>query len=418
MSSELLLRASGITKVYSGTQHPLATLRQALFGTQPPAADEYPVLKDIDLDIYRGETVGIMGRNGAGKTTLLGILGNVIQATGGTVERFGRISTLLGLTAGFNPNFSGRENAYLFCSIQGLDRERTDARMSGIQSFADLGRYFDLPLRTYSSGMQARLAFACAIHVDSDLIIIDETLAVGDSNFRMRCYDRIREMKKSGQTFLLVSHNQNLVANFCTRGVVLEGGAKVFDGPTFQAVEAYKRVRTEAMGDDDLEGRVTKGAHGSAKLSNTAVLEDFQLSERVEDGEALVAISATLVAREQVGLIGVNFGVNNSVGIAVCALDGAKSGHAIDGMAPGETRRVEMTLHKKTLLPGRYFINAGVNELVGDVVRPLSLYLNFLFFDITGPETPTGVANLQMALAVGPRQEPAPAPEADVSHAS
>lgn len=417
MSSELLLSARRITKVYTGTQHPLATLKQALFGTRLPAGDEYPVLKDIDLDIYRGETVGIMGRNGAGKTTLLGILGNVIQPTGGTVERLGRISTLLGLTAGFNPNFSGRENAYLFCSIQGLDRAQTDARIAGIQAFADLGRYFDLPMRTYSSGMQARLAFACAIHVDSDLIIIDETLAVGDSNFRMRCYERIREMKKQGQTFLLVSHNQNLVANFCTRGVVLEGGAKVFDGPTFEAVEAYKRVRTEAMGDDDLEGRVTKAAHGSANLPNTAVLEDFQLSERTDDdGEPLVTVSARLVAREAVGTIGVNFGVNNSVGIAVCALDGAKAGHAIQGMAPGETRRVEMSLHKKTLLPGRYFINAGVNELVGDVLRPLSLYLNFLYFDMTGPETPTGVANLQMKLAVSPG-EAVPAADPHVTHA-
>jgi ABC-type uncharacterized transport system ATPase subunit len=267
-------------------------------------------------------------------------------------------------------------------------------------------------MRTYSSGMQARLAFACAIHVNSDLIIIDETLAVGDSNFRMRCYERIREMKKKGQTFLLVSHNQNLVANFCTRGVVLEGGTKIFDGPTFEAVEAYKRVRTAAMGDDDLEGRVTKAAKGQPKLPNTAVLEDFHLSERVENEEALVCLSARLVARKKVGTISVNFGVNNSVGIAVCALDGAKAGHPIEGMEEGETRRVEMTLQKKTLLPGRYFINAGVNELVGDVMRPLSLYLNFIFFDMIGPETPTGVANLQMALAVGPQEQPEPAPAA------
>ncbi|HSV80316.1 MAG TPA: ATP-binding cassette domain-containing protein, partial [Ramlibacter sp.] len=150
MSSEILLRATGIEKVYTGTRHPLATLRQALFGTPAQAADRYPVLSSIDLTISRGETVGIMGRNGAGKTTLLGILGNVIQPTAGKVERFGRIATLLGLTAGFNPNFSGRENAYLFCSIQGLTRQETDARIDRIEAFADLGRYFDLPLRTYS----------------------------------------------------------------------------------------------------------------------------------------------------------------------------------------------------------------------------------------------------------------------------
>ena len=205
MSSDVLMIARDLVKVYSGTQHPLATLRQTLFGARSKNLDEYPVLHGIDLEIRRGETVGIMGRNGAGKTTLLGILGNVIQPTSGTVERYCRIATLLRLTAGFNANFSGRENAYLFCSIQGLDRAATDKRIDAREAFAELGRYFDLPLRTYSSGMQSRLAFSCAIHVDCDLIIIDETLAVGDANFRMKCYDRIRHMKEIGQTFLLVN---------------------------------------------------------------------------------------------------------------------------------------------------------------------------------------------------------------------
>jgi ABC-type polysaccharide/polyol phosphate transport system ATPase subunit len=402
MSSELLLRANAISKVYSGTQHPLATLRQALFGTQPSAGDEYPVLHGIDLEIFRGETVGIMGRNGAGKTTLLGILGQVIQPTAGTVERFGRIATLLGLTAGFNPNFSGRENAYLFCSIQGLDKQATDARMDGIQSFADLGRYFDLPLRTYSSGMQARLAFACAIHVDSDLIIIDETLAVGDANFRMKCYDRIREMKNSGQTFLLVSHNQNLVANFCTRGVVLEGGTKVFDGPTFEAVEAYKRIRTEAMGDNDLEGRVHAPANGSSKLPNTVVIEDFRLAEEDRGGRPVAVVSARLTARAPVSHVALNFGISNSTGIVVCAFDGAKAGAVVEQLDEGESRSLEMTFDRGTLLPGRYFASCIANQLVGDVTRPLSMYQNVLSFDIMGPDTQAGVANLRMSIDIAP----------------
>ena len=143
MSSDLLLHARGLGKTYTGTKHPFATLRHALFGSPGDSGDEYPVLHDINLDVRRGETVGIMGRNGAGKTTLLGILGNVIQPTTGVVERYGRIATLLGLTAGFNANFTGRENAYLFCSIQGVTRQQTDSRMDAIESFADIGRYFD-----------------------------------------------------------------------------------------------------------------------------------------------------------------------------------------------------------------------------------------------------------------------------------
>lgn len=401
MSSEILLRATGIEKVYTGTRHPLATLRQALFGTPAQAADRYPVLSSIDLTISRGETVGIMGRNGAGKTTLLGILGNVIQPTAGKVERFGRIATLLGLTAGFNPNFSGRENAYLFCSIQGLTRQETDARIDRIEAFADLGRYFDLPLRTYSSGMQSRLAFACAIHVDSDLIIIDETLAVGDANFRMKCYDRIRHMKQTGQTFLLVSHNQNMVANFCTRGVVLEGGAKVYDGPTFEAVEAYKRIRTEAMGDDDLRGRINKGAKADKTLGQEVVLDQFALAEEIQDGEAYGVLSARLRARKPIDHVTVNFGISHQSGIVVCAVDGAKSGLHLRSLAKGEERRLELRFAKR-LLPGRYFISGIVHQLVGDVTKPLSLYQNFMSFDIGGGDAMTGLADLAMAMEVSP----------------
>jgi ABC-type polysaccharide/polyol phosphate transport system ATPase subunit len=399
MSSDLLLRARGIAKVYTGSQHPLATLRQALFGTRPGAIDQYPVLHDVDLDVQRGETVGIMGRNGAGKTTLLGILGNVIQPTAGEVQRFGRVATLLGLTAGFNVNFSGRENAFLFCSIQGLDKSQAQERMDRIEAFADLGRYFDVPLRTYSSGMQARLAFACAIHVDSDLIIIDETLAVGDANFRMKCYDRIRHMKNSGQTFLLVSHNQNMVANFCTRGVVLEGGAKVFDGPTFQAVEAYKKIRTEAMGDDDLVGKVRKGAGAGSELPHHAVLDRFALTERTEGGEAVGVVRGRLLARRPIEHLGINFGITNQHGITVCALDGARAGLELSDLRAGDERQVEMVFARR-LLPGRYFVSCVVHELVGDVTRPLSLYQNFLHFDVAGGDAMTGVADLGMRISV------------------
>jgi ABC-type polysaccharide/polyol phosphate transport system ATPase subunit len=402
MSSDLLLNATDLRKVYSGSTHPLATLRHALFGSPSDATDEYPVLTGIDLSIRRGETVGIMGRNGAGKTTLLGILGNVIQPTGGTVERFGRIATLLGLTAGFNPNFSGRENAYLFCSIQGLSHLETDARIGDIETFADLGRYFDLPLRTYSSGMQSRLAFACAVHVGADLIIIDETLAVGDANFRMKCYDRIRHMKDEGQTFLLVSHNQNLVANFCTRGIVLDGGQKVFDGATFEAVEVYKRIRTVAMGDTDLKGKVL-AANGDT-LSSNIVLEDFELVERTVDGESCGLLSATLQAKETIANVTINFGISNHHGIVVCAWDGARAGLVIPALKNSKKYTVEMVFRKR-LLPGKYFVSCIVHELIGDVTKPLALYQNFLSFEILGDNSMSGIANLNISVRINDPSE-------------
>lgn len=398
MSSDLLLRATGLSKVYAGRKRPLSTLWHALFGTATDSGDQFLVLSDIDIEIRSGETVGIMGRNGAGKTTLLGILGNVIQPTSGTVERHGRIATLLGLTAGFNPNFSGRENAYLFCSIQGIDRAGTDLRIGAIEAFADLGRYFEMPLQSYSSGMQSRLAFACAAHVDANLIIIDETLAVGDANFRMKCYDRIRQMKEDGQTFLLVSHNQNLVANFCTRGIVLEGGLKVFDGATFDAVECYKRVRTEQLGDSDVAVRSVSTR--AAPLRNEVSLSGFRLLNQADAQEARITVTATLQAHQDVENVAINFGISSQHGIVVCSFNGVGGAGHVGRIVAGSTQEIRMKFFNR-LLPGRYFLSAVVHELRGDVAKPLSLYQNVLSFDVPGTDAMAGIANLGMTLEFG-----------------
>lgn len=398
-SDKLLLRAIGLSKVYTGTLHPIATLKHALFGTANDKTDEYPVLDDVSIEVRQGEAVGIMGRNGAGKSTLLGMLGNVIEPTTGTIERMGKFATLLGMTAGFNPNFTGRENAYLFCSIQGLNRKQTDARIDDVEDFAELGRYFDLPLRTYSSGMQSRLAFACAVNVSADLMIIDETLSVGDANFRMKCYTRIKQMKDDGQSFLLVSHSQNLVANFCSRGIVLEGGKKIFDGPTFDAIEVYKRVRTEAMGDSDLTGKVTKTKQGQNGLDNEVTLENFKLSERIINGIPYGVISAKVVAHKDKKNITFNFGVMNHLGITVSAWDGEKAGLTIPELKAKEKKDIEM-LFAKRLLAGRYFISCSVSELVGDVAKPQSIYLHFMSFEVINTSASTGIADLDMRVTI------------------
>lgn len=397
LSSEVLLAAHGVTKVYSGTLHPWPAFVHALFPRTKNKADQHPVLRGIDLTIVRGETVGIMGRNGAGKTTLLGILGGVIEATNGKVERPGKIAALLGTTAGFNQNFSGRENAYLFCSIQGLSRMEANERLPLIEAFADLRDYFDMPIRTYSSGMQSRLAFACAIHVNADVIIIDETLAVGDANFKMKCYERINKMKESGQTFLLVSHNQNLVANFCTRGVVLEGGKKIFDGSTFEALEVYKRVRTMAMGDSDLKAKETLGAAEKTDQAGDLELLKFELHEDDRKGEPYCVVASELHAKRDIETPSINFGISNHHGIVVCTLDGQLAGLRLPSMKKGDRLGLHFRF-AKTLLPGRYFLSAVTHELVGDVSKPLSLYQNVLSFDIRGDVAMSGIANLKMVI--------------------
>jgi ABC-type polysaccharide/polyol phosphate transport system ATPase subunit len=397
MSSELLLAGRGITKIYASSMHPLSRLKQVLFGIPPPNTEIYQVLTEVDLDIFRNETVGIMGRNGAGKTTLLGILGNVIEATCGTVIRNCRMATLLELSAGFNPNFSGRENAYLFCSIQGLSRVEAERRMDGIAAFADLGKYFDLPLRTYSSGMQSRLGFACAIHVDADLVILDETLAVGDASFRVKCYDHIKKMQGSGMTFVLTSHNQKLVANFCTRAIVLEEGVKVFDGSPFGAVEEYKKIRVAAeLRSSTASARV----YGNGALSEKLALTDFCYKEEFDPDEGKIGIiEARLVARQTIKHPAISFGIRNEQGIVIGSHDTSVHRDSLPSLQGGETVFVRMRFDN-ILLPGAYFVSAATYEMIGDVKVQTSLHSNILRFETVSTAEMTGLVNLNMSVSL------------------
>lgn len=401
MSSELLLQARGVTKRYTSVLHPFARLKQALFGVSAPTDEIYEVLKQINLNIYRGETIGIIGRNGAGKTTLLGILGKVIEPTSGIIVRNCRMATLLELTTGFNPQFSGRENAFLFCSVNGLSRRVANERMEGIERFADLGRYFDLPMRTYSSGMQARLGFACAIHVDADLIIIDETLAVGDATFRLKCYDTIQRLQARGQTFLIVSHNQNVIANFCSRAIVLEEGQNIYDGTPFGAVEVYKKVRVESgLAQNTLVQASIDGSEEGTTLSESLFLEKFVFREEEDATRGrLGIIEARLVARETIRKPAISFGIRSHDGIVVCSYNSSSVVNSVPSLDQGESLVVKMTF-RNMMLSGSYFVSAATYELLGDVTVQKSLHQNVLRFDVVSRAEMAGLVNLDMTISV------------------
>jgi ABC-type polysaccharide/polyol phosphate transport system ATPase subunit len=401
MLSDLLLSAKGVKKSYSNTMRPIAQLKHALFGRPPLQTETYEVLQNVDLDIFRGQTVGIMGRNGAGKTTLLGILGNVIEPDSGKISRNCRIATLLDLSAGFNPNFTGRENAYLFCSIQGISKRETDERMDSISAFADLGRYFDLPLRTYSSGMQARLGFACAIHVDAEMIIIDEILAVGDAGFRLKCYERIKQMQNLSKTFLITSHNQNLVANFCTRAIVLERGAKVFDGSTLGAVEEYKRIRVASEQNGNGTNQSKAVSHGrDSFLSEKLLLDTFSYKAEMDPNDGPIGIiEARLVARDAVQNPAISFGIRNHQGIVLGSYDTSGKVNHLPQLAKGECATVKMRF-SNILLPGTYFVSAATYELVGDVKVQTSLHSSVLRFEVVSAADMSGLVNLKMSISL------------------
>ena len=202
------------------------------------------VLKGINLKIKEGEVVALIGTNGSGKSTLLKLMTKIIYPNQGKITTNGKLTSLLELGAGFHPDFSGRENIYFNASIFGLTKKEIDARIENIIEFSELKDYIDNPVRTYSSGMFMRLAFAVAINVDADILLIDEILSVGDEHFQNKCYNKMRELKKQGKTMVFVTHNMKAVTDLCDRAVWLYNGEIKRDGETSEVVEEY--VRTTA----------------------------------------------------------------------------------------------------------------------------------------------------------------------------
>ncbi|NND69026.1 MAG: ABC transporter ATP-binding protein [Halioglobus sp.] len=223
MSSEAIIEVRGLGKEYRIFDRPQDRFKQMLVRGRRKYYTEFPALKDVNLSVARGETVGIIGRNGSGKSTLLQIICGTLQQSAGEVSVQGRVAALLELGTGFNPEFTGRENVSLYASVLGLADEQIEARFDSIVAFADIGEFLDQPVKTYSSGMVVRLAFAVIAHVDADILVIDEALAVGDAYFVQKCLRFLREFSQRG-TLLFVSHETSTVLSLCDRAVWLDKG--------------------------------------------------------------------------------------------------------------------------------------------------------------------------------------------------
>ncbi|GMR06426.1 MAG: ABC transporter ATP-binding protein [Gammaproteobacteria bacterium] len=244
MSSEPVIRIQHLSKAYRIYNRPIdrvleSILHRSRIRKSGSRFREIQALKPVDLEIYPGETIGIIGQNGSGKSTLLQIISGTLYPSTGTVEVNGRLSALLELGAGFNPNFSGRENAYLNGSIMGISGTEMDSRFDDILEFSGIGDFIDQPVKTYSSGMYVRLAFAVAIHMDPDILVVDEALSVGDVRFQNKCFRKLRELKSQGTTTLFVTHSSDLIVRHCDRAVLLEKGAVIATGEPADVVNEY-----------------------------------------------------------------------------------------------------------------------------------------------------------------------------------
>jgi len=269
---------------------PLVNRLRRLVGLKPKRERVFHALEDVSFEIAAGETVGIIGRNGSGKSTLLQILVGTLQANSGEVQVNGRVSALLELGAGFNPEFSGRDNVYLAGAIIGLGRSEMQQLMPKIEKFADIGEFIDQPVKTYSSGMYVRLAFSVAIHVAPDILVVDEALAVGDTAFQTKCLTRIRKMQSEGVSIILVTHSTNTLLEYCDRGIYLRRGKVELDGACRDVVKRYADDLVDEEG-----GAVIQVEGPGEQASKPGADADQRAPVLNDDGPASEIISASIL---------------------------------------------------------------------------------------------------------------------------
>lgn len=301
MTKKIAIRVKNLGKQYrlGGPQEPYHTFRDAIANAlqapmkvfhKTPPVEEFWALKEVSFDVEQGEVIGIIGRNGAGKSTLLKILSRITPPTEGTVELHGRVGSLLEVGTGFHPELTGRENIFLSGSILGLKRREIDARLDEIVKFSEIEKFLDTPAKRYSSGMYVRLAFAVAAHLDPEILVVDEVLAVGDAQFQKKCLGKIGEVAKEGRTVLFVSHNMTSIKALCQKGIVLESGKIGYNGDVSLAIDHYLDNVTTYIDKIPLSDRVR-----SKRLFQKAKMLDIKIITGNADNQMLIDSTKSFV---------------------------------------------------------------------------------------------------------------------------
>lgn len=288
MAEDIAISVNNVSKMYKLYDNPMDRLKESLGLSRKKKYKEHYALNHVSFQVHKGETVGIIGTNGSGKSTILKIITGVLSPTGGEVSVNGRISALLELGAGFNGEYSGLENVYLNGSMIGFSREEIDAKLQSILDFADIGEFIHQPVKTYSSGMFVRLAFAVAINIDPEILIVDEALSVGDVFFQAKCYRKFEEFKEMGKTILFVSHDLSSIGKYCDRVVLLNKGEKLAEGGAKEMVNLYRRVLVNQYDDADLEeGAENAEAGQDGQLTDGTAGENVSKKEHAGGGRAM-----------------------------------------------------------------------------------------------------------------------------------
>jgi len=381
-----IIKVEQVTKCYHTYQKPIHRLWQS-FTSKKQFYSEFWALKGIDLEVFKGETVGIVGKNGSGKSTLLQIIAGILQQTSGQFETHGRISALLELGAGFNPEFTGMENARLNASIMGLSREEFHTKLPDIVDFCGLGDFLHRPVKTYSSGMYVRLAFAVAINMNPDILIVDEALAVGDVRFQRKCFRRLDQLKENGVSILFVTHSTDSVLQYCDRAIMLDEGELKLTGSPKEVVQAY----LEMMFDSDVDVKAPvqidaqnynvefdptednclkhptynqsehRWGDGRAKICYYEVLQNGAPTNGLVQRGDHIKIRAAVLFEQDVDDLIYGVTVKTSDGNAVYGTNSRLVGKLPNSQSAGDLLSIEFGL-TLNLLAGDYFVSLGVAQ--------------------------------------------------------
>lgn len=420
--AEISISLANISKCFKQYSHPTDRLKEIIQPRQR-RGQEFWALRDVSLDVPRGQTLGIVGRNGSGKSTLLQIIVGTLTPTSGSVRVNGRISALLELGSGFNPEFTGRQNVFFNGQLLGLNPREIEERFESIEAFADIGEFIDRPVKTYSSGMFVRLAFSVATSVDPTVLVVDEALSVGDEAFQRKCFARIESIKSRGGTILFVSHSATAIVELCDRAVLLDHGELLLSGKPKRVVDRYHKLiyapsdRYEAIREEirlnreeepqrnnkPLSAREIESAQPTiigefydpgfvpqntlsyisrgAKILDPKILtlEDTQVNYLIGRKEYVYTYSVTFfkaVHKVRFGML-----VKTVSGLELGGISCPGESQDLEFVEPGNTVTVRFRF-KCCLNPGVYFLNAGVSGIVDGTFTYLARYIDIAMFRV------------------------------------
>ena len=404
------IKASGISKKYLVYSKPSDRIREFISFDRKKYHYERWALKDINIEIEKGTTIGVVGPNGSGKSTLLKIISGITCPTEGTVETGGRISALIELGMGFHPEFSGRENVYMNAALLGISRHEINKRFDDLLDFSELHEYIDFPIKTYSSGMQVRLAFAVAINTSPEILIIDEALAVGDALFQHRCINKIKEFQKKGITIFFVSHDPGAVKTLCKQAMLLDNGRLLEIGDTGNIMDRYNKLITEretlsgTQGNPDMEFALKKGNDKMPKSLRHGTFEAKILSVRLFDykdkqrsifisGDQMT-IQVELIACEFIAELTIGIMIRNRYGFEVYGTNTYHHGKFPGRCNKGEKVFVSFT-QKINMAPDDYFVTIALHPGGTHIIKCFDWWNNAISFKVLPSLSPfSGIVNL------------------------